>query len=132
MTRNSLITRCAILLSASVLLFACKKQVAEPQQAKEVAAGVETNNDCRATVLGMQSNTAWNTLMQRWYNSDGKVAFLKAKIGWNSYITSNYFLIDLAWGEMTYAGNQVYLKDVYRDKHEMRVTLDDDGRAVAS
>lgn len=136
MARYSFITVCSIIISASLLLFACKKQVAEPEQeAKEVAASVEANDNCRATVLGrstVQGPPVWHTMMQRWYNSEGKVAFLKAKIGWPTGLANDQFHINLDWGQLTYEGNQVYLKDPYQNSVTMRVTLDDEGRAAAS
>lgn len=135
MTRNSSLSICGIIISASFLLFACKKMVAEPAAVKEVAASMEVNDNCRATILGrtaVQGQPSWQTLMQRWYNTDGKVAFLKAKIGWPTSLPAEQFHIDLDWGQLNYEGNQVYLKDPYRNSVTMRVTLDDDGRAAAS
>jgi hypothetical protein len=135
MARCSSITAYGIIVSASLLLLACKKQVAEPgEQSKEVAASVESKDNCRATVLGrstVHGTPVWHTLMQRWYNGDGKVAFLKAKIGWPTGLPNDNFHINLDWGQLTYEGNQVYLKDP-QNSVSMRVTLDDEGRAVAS
>jgi hypothetical protein len=134
MARYSSIIACGIIVSASLFLFACNKKVEEPQQ-NEVAATTQTANNCKATVHAMlvqrYSTKTWHTLMQRWYGNDGKIAYLKAYLNWVPELYET-FIVNLDWGQMTYEGDQVYLKDVLRNKMLMRVTVDDQGRPAAS
>ena len=133
---------CVVLAS---LLLSCKKEI--PVQ-KEGALAPKTEiitstqpatvTECKPAVFGafqpVGSSAPWTTLAQKWY-SNGKVKYLKAKHpGAVATFTDPVleFLFDLTWGEITYAGNQVYLKDVAENRMQMRVTLDDAGRPVAS
>jgi len=124
----------SMVLSASLVLFSCKKQIAEPL-ADQLVSSAQANNatQCRPVVFGAYSGQ-WNTLAQEWYEN-GKVKYLKAKHGsWTGTIIDpiHEFMFDLNWGEVTYQGNQVYLKDVVDNRMKMRVTLNNQGRPVAS
>lgn len=134
MARYSSITACGIIISASLFLFSCKKQIEEPQ-AREVAATAQAINNCKPTIHAMlvqrYSTQTWHTLMQRWYGNDGKIAYLKAHLNWVPELYET-FVVNLEWGQMTYEGNQIYLKDVLRNKLLMRVTVDAEGRPAAS
>ena len=119
---------------ASLLLFSCKKEI-QSHNTESVISSPQTiaSTECKPAVLGAYSGT-WTTLAQKWYEN-GKVKYLKARHGSTlaTFIDPILeFLFDLNWGEVTYAGNQVYLKDVADNRMQMRVTLDDAGRPVAS
>src|SRR5688572_9452134 len=133
---------CLVLAS---LLLSCKKEIAV-QKEEALAAKTEIIGsaqsaiitECKPAVFGAfqpaGSAGTWTTLAQKWY-SNGKVKYLKAK---HPGVLATFtdptleFLFDLTWGEITYEGNQVYLKDLAENRTQMRVTLDDAGRPVAS
>ena len=131
-----------IIFCVSLFLLSCKKQIAEPIAAQSELSS-ESNNpsQCTPTTIGVYSvypsNPAtgeWTTLAQKWYEN-GKVKFLKAKHG--SFATPILdpildYLFNLEWAEVSYQGNQVYLIDVPNNRTIMRVTLDNQGRPVAS
>lgn len=136
------------LLISSILLFtfmgilSCKKQIAGPITF-EPTSSISTHlaTQCRPALLGVYSaysffpdNGQWTTLAQKWY-ANGKVKYLKAKHGGSiaTFVDPILdILFDLGWGEVSYEGNQVYLKDVANNWMKFRVTLDNSGHPVAS
>jgi hypothetical protein len=142
MKNSNLLHSGSIVLCACLVLLSCKKQILEtvPEQSiiAEQAASV---NECKPAVLGVYSSYLsspgsgdWLNLAQKWY-VDGKVKYLKAMHGG---MTGTFldpildFMFVLNWGEVSYQGNQVNLKDVFDNRLNMRVTLDNGGRPVAS
>ncbi len=123
-----------MMLCLSMVLFSCKKQIAEKVELQSEASLQTVNaNPCRPAIFGAY-NGAWRTLAQKWY-SNGKVKYLKAVHGgWTGTfldpILDYMFILD--WGEVSYQGNQVYLTDVTKNQVMLRVTLDNYGRPVAS
>ena len=123
----------SMMFCASLVLISCKKQIAEkaalPSEAspQTVSAG-----PCKPAVLGMYDGE-WQTLAQKWY-SNGKVKYLKAQRGrWTpTFDELRDFKFVLDWGQVSYQGNQVYLTDVTKDQVMMRVTLDNQGRPIAT
>jgi hypothetical protein len=73
----------------------------------------------------------WKNIMQKWYDGSGKLQNIKIDIGEEFNIYAGY-KIQIPWGEVTYEGNQVYVKDVAGNKRVLRVTLDGQGRPAAS
>ena len=131
----------SFMLSASLFLFSCKKQVSHPLT-DDVAASLslEANNEnmCRAVLFGVYAErnngeNEWTTFAQKWY-AGGRLLNLKAQTGGPGYSSLSGIETpqNLEWGEMIYEGNQVYLRDVLNNRTVMRVTLDDQGRPAAS
>jgi len=123
-----------LILSATMLFFSCKRQIEEPLE-KEVAATVSSaSTGCKPTFLGAITKrpndlTFWTTLMQKWYDGNGRLSNIKAAITYNySEVYSNEFI--LPWGVVTYEGNQIYVHD--QERLVLRVTLDAQQRAAAS
>ena len=126
----------SLMVCAALLVLGCKKQFVDNQELPTSASlQVNNANQCRPAILGAYdlSYKEWRTLAQKWY-SNGRVKYLKAKFGGPADVGMNSWLegFDLKWGEVSYEGNQVYLKDVLNANFSMRVTLDNDGRPVAS
>ena len=130
-----------ILLSAAVVISSCKKEISQPL-GKQSVIPTQTNNtaDCKPAFLGVYeeypgnpASGIWTTLAQKWY-ADGKVKYLKAKHASSATPVLDPILdyFDLQWGEVSYQGNQVYLTDVLNNRVMLRVTLDDQGRPVAT
>jgi len=123
----------------ALILSSCQKRLTDDVTTSEEvkAASYTSTHGCKPMVFGVvvkqpDGVSYWRTLMQKWYGSDGKVAYLKANIGTDR---SNYeiFEVKLDWGEVTYHNNnQVYLRDVLRNMQLMRVTLMPDGKPAAS
>ena len=123
-----------LILSATLFLFSCTKQMEEPQE--DVAATVSSaSTDCKPGVLGVLSTfpnnvgSQWRTVMQKWFDGNGKLSNIKANIGTaNDVLNPGEF--NLAWGTVTYNGNQVYLHD--NGNLVLRVTLNGQGKPEAS
>src|SRR5215831_4162014 len=107
-----------ILLSASVIISSCKKEISQPSV---IPMQSNSTSDCKPVLLGVYSsypgNPAageWTTLAQKWYEN-GKVKYLKAKHASSATPVLDPildYIFDLQWGEVSYQGNQVYLNDV--------------------
>jgi hypothetical protein len=124
---------CGGILCASIFSFSCKKQFTEPTAVQpEISSQAGNGSQCKPAVFGAYASE-WITLAQKWY-VNGKVKYLKAKhAGYTGTVLDPFGeSFDLAWGEVSYEGNQVYLKDVLNNRLLMRVTLDDLGRPVAT
>jgi hypothetical protein len=133
---------CSMMGCGLLVMFSCKKQLAETIADQSIAyEQAASANECKPAVLGVfsfypgwEANGEWLTLAQKWYEN-GKVKYLKAKHGgWTGTIIDpiHELMFELNWGEVTYVGNQVYLNDVESNRMQMRVTLDNQGRPVAS
>jgi hypothetical protein len=132
----------SMLVCATLILFSCKKDVSEQITGQSLSiAQPGSVTECKPALLGAYSVSTygtgageWLTLAQKWYEN-GKVKYLKAMHGgWTGTFLDpilDYMFI-LNWGEVSYQGNQVYLKDVWNDRMLMRVTLDEHERPVAS
>jgi hypothetical protein len=126
-----------LLLCAALLLFSCKKQIAEPK-AKEndvIASASSASAACKPAILGCLSlapstgQTFWTTIYQRWYDGQGKLSNFKANISQNhETVFVPAFKID--WGTVSYHGNQVYVHD--NGKLVLRVTMNAQQRPEAS
>lgn len=125
------------ILSISLFLFSCQKQLNEPVADELVAPAAGSSHGCKAEVLGVvvdmpDGSRHWRTLMQKWFGTDGKLAYLKANLG-TDFKTYTNFMVMIEWGEVTYHNNnQVMLRDVLRDQLVMRVTVDGAGKPLAS
>lgn len=123
-----------LILSASLFLFSCTKHITEPQEEKVTATMQSPVTSCKPTVFGVlvtfpNNNTIWKTLMQKWYDGNGRLSNIKANISLYHEIWGGDQLT-LPWGVVTYHGNQVYVHD--NGKMLLRVTLDDQKRPLAS
>ena len=124
-----------IFLGLFVLFSSCKKE-ATPTASSEQAASIATvSNSCKPVVLGATVQypggpVRWVTLMQKWYGTNGRLAFLKA----NFFTDMNdlgFLEHSIQWGQLTYYNNnQVYLRS--GGDTMMRVTLDAQQRPAAS
>jgi len=110
----------------------CKKQIEQPlpdQTSSQVSTSAASA--CKPTIYATYEpgSDAWNTLVQKWY-ADDKIQYIKTHfIGG---IFHNESTLNIDWGEVTYEGNQVRVRDVAKDKLVFRATLDDQGKPVAS
>lgn len=114
-------------LALCVFLFSsCKKQVDQPHIAEKETASFAAGTSCKPVVIGRGGGGTWSTEMQKWYGSDGRVAYLKANL-------LGAIEPMLPWGEVTYHNNnQVYIRNVLFNDTLLRVTLDAQQRPVAS
>ena len=119
-----------------ILMSSCKKEI-QTQPSNELTNVAATdNNSCKAVMLGIvgqyngSAEPSWATTMQKWYGTDGKVSYIKANLRFDDPV--NMLEPIVGWGEVTYHGNQVYVRNVPMDNIVMRVTVDDQQRAVAS
>ena len=126
-----------LILSVTLSLWSCKKQIAEPQPAeKEIAATVQSaSTDCDPSILGVNiaysnGDTYWKTLMQKWYDENGKLSYIKANISNDGHISPGEDIFMLPWGVVTYHGNQVYVHS--NGQLLLRVTLNEEGQPEAS
>lgn len=112
---------------------AAAQAVANESARSQLAAAT----DCKPAVFGVVTDhtsfpQTWNTIAQKWY-SGGMVSNLKLHTnnapGVHAQLEPP---VNIDWGEVTREGNQVYLKDVMKNRIVMRVTLDDQGRPAAS
>ncbi len=122
----------------SLILSSCKKQLSESEGQEQIYSAPIINHGCRATVLGLYVEwhngiRDWQTLMQRWYGPDGKLAYLKAYLGPFPDVSHNEYELDLEYGQLIYHNKkQVSLRDVLYNKTVMRVTLDDLQNPIAT
>ncbi|HYE55972.1 MAG TPA: hypothetical protein VD996_14070 [Chitinophagaceae bacterium] len=122
----------------SSLLIGCKKQVAEPLHNRtEIRLQTPGITACKPVLFGIfsQYNNTWHTVAQKWYEN-GRVRYFKGKLSGSSLGHAGLIgmepLFDIEWGEVTYEGNQVYLRDVAKNRVVLRVTLDEMGKPAAS
>lgn len=130
-----------IILCASLLMLSCKKEISpdgaiDGSAPSEQAALQANSNDCKPTVFGVfvrrpDGVTKWQTLMQKWYDPNGKLAYLKAHYIWDDDDYSAFFF-SLDFGAVTYHGNQVVVTDVFTNKMVFRATLNTDGLPEAT
>lgn len=125
-----------ILLASSLFLFSCKKQITEPSSNEaanvEVVAQAIPPTTCKPAVFGSFGRFAnnWVTLHQKWYDSNGKVANLKARFGatGNGFPVAPFFYpLFMDWSVITYEGNQVIVTQHPENHQVIRVTLNDQG-----
>jgi hypothetical protein len=132
------------MLSALLLLFSCKKQINEPAANDKAAAANEAarslqaaSTDCKPAVFGVITDhtsfpQTWGTIAQKWY-SGGMVSYMKVSDNEAPNVSAQFEPgLNIEWAEVTYQGNQVYVRDVMKDRMVMRVTLDAQGRPAAS
>ncbi|HEY0678227.1 MAG TPA: hypothetical protein VGD17_08070 [Chitinophagaceae bacterium] len=138
MKKSSSLIALAIGLAAIVIFPSCKKEMTG-QKVPEIATNASVNGDCRSVAFNvfLPQTHYWKTLMQKWYDGNGKVKYLKAFIsGEDGFAGKNndftQFEINLDWGEVTRFGNQVYLNDAVNNKTLLRVTMDPQERPVAT
>ena len=91
------------ILSISLFLFSCGKQLHEPVADEITAPPAGSGTGCKAEVLGVAvdmpgGSREWRTLMQKWFGTDGKVAYLKANLGTDLKTYINYAVM-IEWGE---------------------------------
>jgi hypothetical protein len=129
----------SIAISISFFLSGCQKQLEDPATNEVTSPPSTTGIICKPALFGVveegPGGNTWTTIAQKWY-LNGKVRYFKGRFsgaspGYGGFVTAEpHFNID--WGEVTFEGNQVYLKDVARDRIVFRVMLDDQGRPAAS
>lgn len=130
------------LIAASLLLSffffsSCKKQIDEPivKEATLQSSSISSPS-CRPATYGVYQNGSgtWITIFQKWY-SGGKIQNVKLHFSGRPIgmgINHDEQILNIDWGQVTYEGNQVVLKDVGKNKLVFRVTLDNSGKPVAS
>ena len=130
---------CSLVL-CSILLFSCKKQIAEPVANDEVASVFPIVTSCKPVFFGVHETVGgggsrWTTGAQKWYEN-GKVKYFKGQFSGASPAFGGYIAVEpqfnVEWGEVTHEGNQVYLRDVAKNRVVFRVTVDEMGKALAS
>jgi hypothetical protein len=120
-----------------LFLASCRKQIETPVVKEAVSQSLTVaTTSCMPSIYGMYNNSSgsWTTIAQKWY-SDGKIRnvklhFFGRPIG--PVLNHDEQMLNIDWGELTYEGNQVRLRDVAKNKLIFRVTLDGSGKPVAS
>jgi hypothetical protein len=139
-TSNRLLGCSFVLLGAMLLFNSCKKKVVEELPQESIASTGMAGNNCKPVVLGVYSKYSdgqnyWNTIMQKWYGSDGKLEYLNANFYRDPHQYS-YLHLSIVWAKLVYTNNtQVYFENRYSSGPPyltMRVTLDEQGRPVSS
>lgn len=128
----------SLVLITLPIVFGCKKQFIEPAP-NEIASLAPVNNNCYIVSHNYYRPDLqyWKTLMHRWHDGSGNLAYLKAYIPGEAYYIEkeedyNDFEVNLDWGEIIRQGNEIMVKDILNDKLIMKVTLDNQQRPVAS
>ena len=127
-----------ILIVLATSLLSCQKSLHWPPEEQPLVVQVLPETDCKPAVFGLNSEPAsgnsWIKLAQKWY-SNNKLTYLKAFIGESPTFAGPDGMepaLTLDWAQVTYDGNQAYLKDAVKNKVVMRVTINGQGRAEAS
>ncbi|MGB8195002.1 MAG: hypothetical protein WCF67_23905 [Chitinophagaceae bacterium] len=124
-----------ILFGLLLFLAGCTKHIND-ETIDEKHALALSSTTCKPAVFGVfmeqsAGATEWQTIMQKWYAPNGKLAYLKASL--QQEIPGGGPLPILTWGEVTYHNNnQVYVKNVLTNDTVMRITLDAQQRPAAS
>jgi len=120
-----------------LILSSCTKQVTQQAEEKITASAITTNT-CKPEVFGVlvhnggpQPFDVWRTLMQKWYDANGKVEYLKAEFYGSDEDYANLYT-QIRWAHVVYFGNQVALDEGSGNSYRMRVTLDEQQRPAAS
>ena len=117
---------CSKLIVGVLFLFSCTKQIADKPVVQEIAGvangGSMSKHVVMAVFTGSSGFETWKTVMQKWFDNNGRLAYLKAGLHFDEAGFSNLPL-HLEWGEVTYHADQVYVKNVPRNDTIMRVTL---------
>lgn len=130
------LSRRAIVLAALIAIFSsCKKQMSEQIPPEIVTSAGVTANNCKPVNFGAFSDYGgtfryWTTFMQKWYDQNGRLEYLKA----NFYNDPEFFSTHsyILWGRLIYHNNnQVFLDEGF-NYYRMRVTLDAQQRPAAS
>ena len=124
-----------ILCGALLIITSCKKQIAgplEPAGQNTASQSLATSStSCRPAIFATMYNGNWTTIAQKWY-SDGKIRYFK---GHFSSPAGAQFMFntmqDIEWGQVTYEGNQVQLRDG-SNNIVFRATLDEFNKPVAT
>jgi hypothetical protein len=123
-------------LASLLLLASCQKSLHWPPEEQPIAVKVLPETNCKPAVFGLHSTSGanWTNFAQKWYASN-KLSYLKTIIGpsptfagWGD--VEPRLAVD--WGQVTYDGNQVYLKDANKNAVVMRVTIGNQGLPEAS
>jgi hypothetical protein len=118
----------------------CKKHAEEQKQpVTEIPAAVAPANGCKPEVLasygaayvnGVLQVPVWTNIMQKWYDALGRVAYIKADLGWGF---DELIVTDkIEWGVVTYLIDTLYVLDVVRHLPILGVKLDNFGRPLKS
>ncbi|HYE55971.1 MAG TPA: hypothetical protein VD996_14065 [Chitinophagaceae bacterium] len=136
MKRSTCTFAYAIVLSA--LISGCKKQFAElPENDATVSSQIINETACKPTVFAVYERgifTRWLNITQKWYVDD-TLRYIKFQFvgGRNSNgLYGRELELSVPWAEVTYAGNQVYVRDVLKNMQFFRATLDGSGKVLAS
>jgi len=116
----------------------CKKQIDEPVAKENLSqSSLNAATSCRAQTYGTYDTRSgvWTTIMQKWY-SNNRIQYLKTNFSGRPEELSTLLyrepLLSIDWGEVTYEGDQVRVKDVAKNKLIFRATLDQWGKPVSS
>jgi hypothetical protein len=132
------ILRLALVCIAVSIITSCKKSIKDHEEDRTSVALTTPGNGCRAIGLGLAvqnspGHTAWENLMLKWFNSQGKIDHLKADIYWyyqSSSANSKAFTLD--YGEVTHLNDQVHVRDVLHNVEVFKVKLDAQNRPMIS
>ena len=129
MKKINLLLACVVMVASS-FFESCKKQIEESKANEKVSQSLSINTtSCKAEIYGtyQTSNGVWTTIMQKWY-SNNHIQYFKTHFSGNLEEP----LLNIGWGEVTYEGDQVRVRDVEKGKLVFRATLDQFGKPVAS
>ncbi|HYE55969.1 MAG TPA: hypothetical protein VD996_14055, partial [Chitinophagaceae bacterium] len=122
----------------SLALTSCKKEIAEPAANEPAIMSTTTNGPICGPVRFRKHEwgvfTYTTTIMQKWYTNDRisniTFDFFGGRHSWGLY--RGELEHRMPWGEVWYAGNQLYVKEVQKDLIVFRATLDASGKALAT
>ncbi len=137
MKNINLLLACGLMV-ASPFFESCKKQIDEPKANENVSQALSVSaTNCKSEIYGTYETGSgiWTTIMQKWY-SNNRIQFFKSHFSGRPGEDNVFFysepLLNIDWGEVTYEGDQVRVRDVGKDKLVFRATLDQSGKPVAS
>ena len=117
---------CAFLSTS--FLSSCNKEIQQPISAEKVQSTNTATSACKATIFATNEfNTGvWNTIVQKWYGGE-KILYIKTHFsgGLAGALYHTEPMLNIDWGEVTYEGDQVRVRDVEKNRLVFRATVQD-------
>ena len=119
------------------LLSSCKKQVNEEQSESALLSTMTSSSNCRVVGLGQlipdnNGSTIWKNILLKWYDNSGKLKNVKFHLDWFGTYSSFGDDLNLDYGEVIYAGDEIKVKEVFTGIEILRIKLDVMNRPVTT
>jgi hypothetical protein len=125
-------TACALL--SFIFFTGCQKHIEQPTaQETKSQSSITTASACKPAIFGIYRGGSWTTIVQKWYAGE-KIQYIKTHFsaGLAGALYHSEPILNIDWGEVTYEGDQVRVRDVAKGRLVFRATIDASGKPLAS